>query len=94
MFGKEPAVVFKVIEEIIRAAIPMALIFSWVQWTEAQTGAVLLFVGVLIGGVSLLLTRSQVVPVDKADEQIKTALKMAPDTKISEVKNVTEERMS
>lgn len=94
MFGKEPALVLKVIEELIRAAIPMALIFGWVEWSEAQTGTVLLFLGVLIGGLTLLFTRSQVVPVEKADAQIITALDQPSSTSIGEVKAITEERLS
>ena len=85
MFGKEPAVVTKVIEEVIRAAIPMALIFGWIHWTEAQTGAVLLFIGVLVGGISMLMTRSQVVPTERANQQIMTAVKMPSDSTLKEV---------
>lgn len=85
MFGKEPAVVFKVLEEIIRALIPLALIFGWVHWTEAQTGSIFLFVGVLVGGLSVLLTRSQTVPTEKANSQIATAIRMPSDSTVSEV---------
>jgi hypothetical protein len=85
MFTKEPAVVFKIIEEIIRAAIPMALIFGWVQWTEAQTGTVMLFIGVVVGGLSVLLTRSQTVPTETVDKQIKVAVNSPVGTSVEEV---------
>lgn len=85
MFGREPAVVTKVLEEVVRAAIPMALIFGWIHWSEAQTGAVLLFIGVLVGGISLLTTRSQVVPTEKANAQIAIAIRAPTTTTVSEV---------
>lgn len=85
MFSKEPAVVFKVLEEIVRALIPMALIFGWVQWTEAQTGTVMLFVGVLVGGLSVLLTRSQVVPTQTANAQIQTGIDSPSNATVPQV---------
>lgn len=90
MFSKEPAVALKVVEEIIRALIPMALIFGWVQWTEAQTGAVMLFVGVVVGGLTVLLTRSQVVSNKTANAQIKTAIAGPSDATVKEVIAATE----
>jgi hypothetical protein len=90
MLGKEPTVILKVIEEIIRAAIPLALIFGWVHWTEAQTGTVVLFVGVLVGGLSVLATRSQVTPDPKVDALIKEAVKSPPHTTVETVKTAVE----
>lgn len=88
MLGKEPTVILKVIEEIIRAAIPLALIFGWVHWTEAQTGTVVLFVGVL----AVLATRSQVTPDPKVDALIKEAVKSPPHTTVETVKTAVEAR--
>ena len=88
MFTKEPALVFKVLEEIVRAAIPMALIFGWIHWTEMQTGAVLLFIGVLVGGVSMLLTRSQVRPEGEVNALIRTAVKQPENTSVEKVKDI------
>ena len=74
--NKEPAVITKGIEELLRAAIPMAILFGWIHWSPEQIGAVTLFVGLLLGFVSLMFTRSQVVPMQVADRQIDVALKM------------------
>lgn len=93
MFNKEPAVFFKIIEEVFRAAIPVALIFGFIHWTEAQTGAVMLFVGVLVGGLTVLFTRSQVMPVDTANTQIRLAVKMPADSTLDDVKRAAEEKM-
>lgn len=73
MLNKEPAVLAKVVEEIIRAAIPVALIFGLVNWNQEQTGTLLIFIGVVAGGLSLLFTRSQVVPTIVADKQLEIA---------------------
>lgn len=88
MFTREPAVVFKVLEEIVRAAIPMALIFGWIHWTETQTGAVLLFVGVLVGAGATLLTRSQTTPDSQVNALIRTATQQAPGTQPDVVKEI------
>ena len=74
--NKEPAVITKGIEELLRAAIPMAILFGWIHWSPEQIGAVTLFVGLGLGFVSMMLTRSQVVPTVVADKQIDVALKM------------------
>jgi hypothetical protein len=92
MFKKEPALVFKVLEEIIRAAIPMALIFSWIHWTEMQTGAVLLFIGVVTGGISMLLTRSQVTSEPEVNALIRTAVAQPTGTKVETVKEIQAEK--
>lgn len=76
MFGKEPAVFFGGIGEILRAVIPMALIFGWVAWSDTQTGAVMLVVNVVLGFLTTMLTRSAVVPTETANRQIDVALKM------------------
>lgn len=88
--NKEPAVIAKVLEEIVRAAIPMALIFGWVYWTEAQTGAVMLFIGVVVGAVSMLWTRSQVTSPETVDKLIKEAVKSPTGTTVNEVKAAVE----
>lgn len=91
MLSKEPTLILKFIEEVIRALVPMALIFGWVHWSEAQTGAVMLFVGVVIGGLAALVARSQTVPAAVANEQIKTAVKMPANTSVEDVIAATKE---
>jgi len=87
---QEPAVIAKVLEEIVRAAIPMALIFGWVHWTEAQTGTVMLFIGVLTGAVSMLFTRSQTTAPDTMDKLIREAVKSDVGTTPEQVKAAVE----
>lgn len=73
--NREPALIIKAFEEILRAAIPMALAFGWIQWTDVQIGTVVLFTGLVLGFISLLVTRSQVTPTTVANAQIETAIK-------------------
>ena len=73
LFNKEPTVIIGGIAEIIRAINPMLLVFGVIQWTDAQTGAVILVVGVCVGFAEQLFARSQTVPAAVADKQIEIA---------------------
>ncbi len=90
MFGKEPAVVFNGIGEIIRAIVPCLILFGLIHWTDQQIAAVFLVVSVVLGFLTTLLTRSQTVPTETANRQIETAVRMPADSTVSEVKAVTE----
>lgn len=85
MFGKEPAIILNALSEVVRAVIPLLLVFEIVKWTDPQTGAVLLVVGVVIGFLTTLLTRSQVVPTETANSQIATAIRMPAGSTVKEV---------
>lgn len=73
MFGKEPAVIFNGLGEIIRSVIPVLILFGVIQWTDQQIAAVLLCLGVVLGFLTTVLTRSQTVSAATADEQIVAA---------------------
>lgn len=83
--GKEPAVIFKGIEEILRAAIPMAILFGWITWNPEQIAAVTLFGGLVLGFISMTLTRSQVISTEKANAQIETAIRMPSSATVEQV---------
>lgn len=85
MFGKEPAVILGALAEVIKAVIPMLIIFNFIQWTGEQVAQVMLVVGVAIGFFNILLTRSQVVPTEKANAQILVATKMPEGTSVEAV---------
>lgn len=91
MFGKEPTVVLGSLSEVIRAVIPMLLVFGYVHWTDAQTGSVMLVVGVTIGALNVIFTRSQTVSTQVANDQIKTAIRAPSDTTVAEVVAITKE---
>jgi hypothetical protein len=90
MWGKEPAVFFNGLAEVIRAIIPVLILFGFIQWTDEQIAGVMLLVGVVVGFLITMLTRSQVVSVDKANAQIETALRLSPSTTVAEVIAKTE----
>jgi hypothetical protein len=83
--GKEPAVFFNGLGEIIRSVIPVLILFGFIQWSDQQIAAVMLAVGVFLGFLTTMLTRSQTVPTVTANEQIKVALKEPPSTPVSVV---------
>ena len=91
IINREPTVIIGGLAEIARAVIPMLLIFGIVHWTDAQTGTIIFFVGVLVSFAEKLFIRSQVVSTEVANAQIITALKASPDTKVSEVVAITKE---
>lgn len=72
--NREPTVLIGSLAEIVRAIIPMLLIFGVIRWTDVQTGTVIFFVGVLVSVAEKLFIRSQVVPTDKANAQIKIGI--------------------
>ncbi len=71
--NSEPTVYIGGVAEIIRAIIPMLLVFGVIHWTDVQTGAVVLVVGVCVGVAEKWFTRSQTVSTTVADKQIEVA---------------------
>ena len=93
MFGKEPAVILGALSEVIKAIIPMLIIFNFINWSGEQVAQVMLVVGVGIGFLNVLLTRSQVVATEKANAQIEVAIGMPASTTVAQVVKA-EERAS
>lgn len=74
MFGKEPAVILGALAEIVKAIIPTLILFGVIQWTGDQVAQVMFLVSVLVGSLTIVLTRSQVVPTERANAQIQTGI--------------------
>lgn len=85
MFGREPAVIIGGIAEIIRAVIPMMIIFGFLQWTDKETAQVMLVIGVAVAVGEKWFTRSQVVPTETANAQIQRAIAGPSTATVSEV---------
>lgn len=85
MFGREPAVIIGGIAEIIRAVIPMLIIFGYLQWTDNQLAQVMLVIGVAVAVGEKWFTRSQVVPTERANEQIQRAIESPSSTTVEQV---------
>lgn len=85
MFQKEPTLILGALSEVIRAVIPTLIIFGFIQWTGEQVAQVMLLVGVVIAFLTILLTRSQVVPTEKANAQIETAIRMPASATVPQV---------
>lgn len=86
MFGKEPAVFFNGIGEIIRAIVPCLILFGVIQWTDEQIAGVFLAVGVVLGFLTTMLTRSQTTPTETVNTLVETAVKMPADSTVEDVK--------
>jgi hypothetical protein len=85
MFGKEPTVILGALSEVVRQIIPMLIIFGIIHWTGEQVAQVMAAVSAAIAMFTILLTRSQVVPTEKANAQIETAIKMPSTATVEQV---------
>lgn len=86
MFGKEPAVILGALAEVVKAIIPMLIIFGILHWTAEQVAQVMLVVGVLVGSLSIVLTRSQTTATPDVNALIRTAVKMPENATVEMVK--------
>lgn len=94
MLNKEPTAIINGISELLRQIIPMLIIFGLIHWTDLQTAAAFAVMSAFLSLVSILVTRSQVVPNEKADAQIKTALSLPASASVAEVIAKTEARQT
>ncbi len=85
VFGREPAVFFNGVGEIIRAGIPVAILAGWITWDDKVIAAVMLFVGIVLGFLTTMLTRSQTVTTEVANKQIEIAVASPVGTPIEAV---------
>lgn len=85
MLGKEPTVVLGALGEVVRAVIPMLILFNIIFWDDKQVAGVMLVVGVAIKFFEVVLTRSQVVSTETANSQIATAIRMPNTATVNEV---------
>lgn len=82
---REPTVVLGALSEVIKAVIPMLIIFNFINWSGEQVAQVMLVVGVAISFFNVLITRSQVVPTEKSDALVNKAIRMPADTTLKQV---------
>lgn len=80
MFGREPALILG----FISAALILAVGFG-LRISGEQINNIMLFAGAAIALFGGVVTRSQVVPTEKANAQIETAIAMPSTTTVSEV---------
>lgn len=89
--GKEPAIFFNGIGEIVRAAIPVLILAGVISWDDKTIAAIMLFVGVFLGFLTTMFTRSQTVTTVTANQQIETAIKMPSNATVEDVIAVNKE---
>jgi len=90
LFTKEPSIVLGALTEVIKAIIPMLIIFGFIHWTGEQVAQVMLVVGVTFTFVNVLITRSQVTPQADVNALIRTAVNMPSGTPVEDVKAAQE----
>lgn len=80
MFGREPARILAVLGAALALAIGFGLKIS-----GEQVNLIMVFTAALIPLLAGEATRSQVVPTDKANAQIETAIGMPQDSTVEQV---------
>lgn len=88
MFEKEPAVVLGALAEVVKAIIPALIIFGILKWSAEQVAQVMLLTGVVVGSLTVILTRSSTTPTPAVDALIKTATQQSPGTSPAVVKDI------
>jgi len=88
VFGKEPAVILGALSEVVKAIIPTLIIFGFIHWTDVQVAQIMLLVGVVVGALNIVLTRSQVTSTPQVDALIKTAVAQPSGTPVEKVKDI------
>jgi len=92
MFSREPTVILGAVSEIARAVVPTLIIFGVISWTSEQTAQFLLLIGVVIGSLTVVLTRSQVRPESDVNALIRTATQQQAGTSPEKVKEIQAEK--
>ena len=87
MLTKEPAVILGALSEIVKAIIPTLIMFGIIQWTGEQTAQVMLLVSVIVGSISIVLTRSSVTPEATVNSLIREAVDSPAGTQPQAVKD-------
>lgn len=85
MINREPAAILGGLSEVVRAIIPTLIIFGYIQWSGDQVAQVMLLTSVIVGFFNVLLTRSQVVPVQVADKQMEIAKASSSDRPTAQI---------
>jgi len=88
MFSREPTVILGAVSEVVRAIVPTLIIFGVISWTSEQTAQFLLLIGVVIGSLTVVLTRSQVRPEADVNALIRTAVAQPAGTSVTAVKDI------
>jgi len=92
MLNREPTAIIGALSEAIRQIIPALIVFGFIQWSGEKTAAFNIMVGVVVGFLNVLLTRSQTVSVPQADALIQTAVNMPSGTPVEVVKTIQAEK--
>lgn len=85
-FGREPTAILGGLAEVVKAIIPLLIIFGFIRWSGEQVAQVMLVVGVVVGFLTVLFTRSQVAPA----QDVQTALDAPAGTTPKQLEKIIE----
>ena len=94
MFNKEPTAIIGALSEAVRQIIPALIVFGFINWSGEKTAAFNIIVGVFVGFLNVLLTRSQTTSEDTVNKLIKEGVKSPTGTPVSAVKAAVEAKES
>jgi hypothetical protein len=87
---REPTAIINAVAELARQIVPMLIVFGFISWSDQQTAMVFAVMSAFLSLASTLIIRTQVVPTEKVDAQIKQATKMPEGTTVAQVVAATE----
>lgn len=92
IFNKEPTVILGAASEALRQIVPALIVFGFIHWTGEKTAAFNIVVGVVVGFLNVVLTRSQTTAMPQVDALIQTAVKLPEGTPVEVVKSIQAEK--
>lgn len=91
-WNKEPTVIINGFLGLLTQILPLLVIMGFITLTPEKLAALISISGLLLTFILTTLLRSQVVPTERRDEQVITAVSMPKGTKLAEVIQENAER--
>jgi hypothetical protein len=85
VFNKNPTIVINGLSGLIQQVLPLLVVVGLVQLSPEKLAGWVSVIGLVLTFVSTTLLRSQVVPTEKANAQIETAISMPSTSTVKDV---------
>lgn len=85
MWNKNPTIIINGLAELLRQILPLLVVVGLIQLSPEKLAGLVSIIGLVLAFVSTTLLRSQVVPTETANEQIKVAIDSPKGTRVAEV---------
>lgn len=90
MWNKNPTLIINGLSELLRQILPLMVVVGVIHLTPEKLAGLVSVIGLILAFISTTLLRSQVVPTETANQQIKTAVNSPSGTSVEQVIAKTE----